>query len=93
MKYSGMPAFIWHIYRRSFRNHLTRDLGFDVNKAKRITAKAKQMYKSIIEKLPEFEKGDRFKTNIVNCSMLISFLQSMDRRPYFMFFVRTIKSE
>ena len=81
MKYSGMPAFMWHIYRKSFRNHLTSDLGFDVDRAKCITAKAKPRYKSIIEKLPAFEKGDRFKTNIVNCSMLISFLQSMDRRP------------
>ena len=34
-----------------------------------------------LEKLPKFEKEDRFQTNIVNCAMLIAFLQSMDRRP------------
>ena len=81
VKYSGMPAFMWLLYKKSFRDHLESDLGFDTDKAKRITAKAKPRYKAIIEKLPDFEKGDRFQTNIVNCALLIAFLQSMDRHP------------
>ncbi|MCR5323133.1 MAG: L-2-amino-thiazoline-4-carboxylic acid hydrolase [Lachnospiraceae bacterium] len=81
MKYSGMPAFMWLLYKKSFRDHLVSDLGFDPDSAKHITGKAKPKYRLIIEKLPEFETGDRFVTNIVNCSLLVAFLQSMDRRP------------
>ena len=81
MKYSGMPAAMWLLYKKSFRNHLVSDFGFDADNAKRITTNAKPRYKSINGKLPDFEKGDRFQTNIVNCALLIAFLQSMDRRP------------
>ncbi len=81
MKYSGMPSVMWMIYRKSFQNHLVSNLGYNLTKASEIAKKAKPRYKRIISKLPEFEKNDRFKTNIVNCAMLISFLQSMDRRP------------
>ncbi len=81
MKYSGMPAAMWGLYKKSFRDHLVTDLKFDVESAGQITAKAKPKYREIIEKIPEFEKADRFKTNIVNCAMLVAFLQSMDRRP------------
>ena len=38
-------------------------------------------YKEIIRFLPQFEKGDRFKMNIVNCAMLCSFVLSMPERP------------
>jgi len=81
MKYIGMPAGMWMLYNRSFRKHLVSDLKFTQDAAVRITKKAKPRYKKIIKKLPEFEKGDRFKTNIVNCALLIAFLKSMDRRP------------
>jgi hypothetical protein len=81
MKYSGMPAGMWMIFHGSFKKHLTSDLGFDAGTARIINKKAKIRYREIIEKLPEFEKKDRFKTNIVNCAMLVAFLLSMDRRP------------
>ena len=35
----------------------------------------------IIERLPEFENGDRFKMNIVSCAMLSSFILNMNRKP------------
>ena len=35
----------------------------------------------IIAGLPEFEKADRFKTNLVNCTMLGAFILSMPQRP------------
>ena len=31
--------------------------------------------------MPEFEKADRFKMNIVNCAMLGAFILSMPQRP------------
>ena len=81
MKYSGMPAGMWAIYRKSFQRALTTELGLGTEDAKRVMTKAKPVYKEVIGKLPEFEKGDRFKTNIVNCAILISVFLSMDRRP------------
>jgi len=81
MNYKGMPSAMWIMYKKSFRDHLVTDMGFDESAAVRITQKAKPKYREIIEKLPEFEEGDRFKTNIVNCALLVAFLLSMDRRP------------
>ncbi len=81
MKYAGMPSGMWALYKRSFQAHLTSELGFGEAEAARITAAAKPKYKEIIQKLPEFEKADRFKMNIVNCAMLASFLLSMDKKP------------
>lgn len=72
---------MWTLYRRSFRNHLVTDLKVDTAAAQRIARQAKQKYRKIIERVPEFEKEDRFKTNIVNCALLTAFLLSMDRRP------------
>ena len=81
MKYAGMPLGMWLLYRRSFRDHLVSVLGCTAREAKEISKKAKPRYREIIEKLPVFEKGDRFKMNIVNCAMLCAFLLSMDKRP------------
>lgn len=81
MKYNGMPAGMWMIFRKPFQKALIKDLGYKPATAKKIADSAKPEYREIIEKVPEFEKEDRFKTNIVNCALLISFLLSMDRRP------------
>ena len=81
MKYIGMPAAMWAVYVKSFRRQLCESLGYDAAAAKEISAKAKQRYKEIISRLPEFERGDRFKTNIVNCAMLGAFVLSMPSRP------------
>ena len=81
MKYSGMPAGMWFIYRKSFQRALVNDLKKSPEEAKQIIKQAKAKYREIIAKLPEFEKGDIFKTNIVNCSILISVFLSMDKRP------------
>lgn len=66
MKYSGMPAGMWLLFVRSFRRNLTEVLGFSNDAAGAITAKAKSKYAETIRNLPEFEKGDRFKMNIVS---------------------------
>ncbi len=81
MKYSGMPAGMWLLFNRSFRDHLVTDLGYGKTDAVRIAQNAKIQYREIISKIPEFEKADIFKTNIINASMFIAFLANMDRRP------------
>ena len=81
MKYIGMPMGMWVLFRRSFREKLVSVLGYDERRAARITREAKPRYRKIIAKLPEFEKADRFKMNIVNCAMLSAFLLSMETMP------------
>ena len=81
MKYIGMPLGMWLLYRKSFREHLVSVLGYTEQEAREIAEKAKPRYRAIIEKLPEFEKGDRFQMNIVNCAMLCAFVLSMEERP------------
>ena len=81
MQYAGMPWGMWALFGGSFRRQLTAVLGYDPEMAAEITRKAKPRYKTIIADLPEFEKADRFKMNIVNCAMLGAFILSMPRRP------------
>ena len=81
MKYMGMPLGMWLLYRKSFQEHLVSVLGFSPREAEKIAEKAKPKYREIIEKLPVFEKGDRFQMNIVNCALLCAFVLSMERRP------------
>ena len=81
MKYTGMPRGMWLLFSGSFRKNLSSVLKYDGNTAKAITGKAKKRYREIISKLPEFEKGDRFKMNIVSCAMLCAFFLSMPEKP------------
>ena len=80
MKYAGMPMGMWILFRRAFRNHLVSVLGFTEAEAARTLTIAKPKYREIIGKLPEFEKADRFKMNIVNCAMLSAFVLSMKKK-------------
>ena len=81
MKYMGMPMGMWALFAGSFQKQLTAVFGYDADAAQAITKKAKPKYKAIIADLPEFEKSDRFKMNIVNCAMLGAFIPSMPQRP------------
>ena len=81
MKYAGMPTGMWALFEGSFREQLTEVFGYDEDAARQIAKMAKPKYKEIIQGLPEFEKADRFKMNIVNCAMLGAFILSMPRRP------------
>lgn len=81
MKYAGLPWAMWAVFSRSFRKQLTETLGYDTASSRAITTKAMPLYKSIVTRLPEFEKADRFKMNIVNCAMLCAFVLSMPQRP------------
>jgi hypothetical protein len=81
MRYAGLPRAMWIVFAGSFRKHLVDVLGYDKSQAKRIASDAHANYRAIIEGLPEFDRRDRFKMNIVNCAMLCAFLDAMDRRP------------
>ena len=81
MKYAGMPIGMWLLFSGSFKEKLTSVLGFSNEEAAKITAAAKPRYKAIIADLPEFEKQDRFKMNIVNCAMIAAFILNMPVRP------------
>ena len=81
MKYAGMPFGMWALFGTSFERNLIAVFELDGDTSKVVTSKAKQKYKEIIRKLPEFEKGDRFKMNIASCAMLSAFVLSMPERP------------
>ena len=77
----GMPAGMWLLFAGSFRKQLIETLGYDAIRAREITGKAEREYKRIIRGLPEYEKGDRFKMNIISCAMLGAFLLEMPVKP------------
>ena len=81
MKYAGMPGGMWLLFGGSFRRNLADVLKYDRDTAGTITGRAKRRYREIIRKLPEFEKGDRFKMNIISCAMLSAFLLSLPEKP------------
>lgn len=81
MKYTGMPFDMWLIFRKSFERSLTAVFYIEPSEAKAIMSKAKIKYKEIIAKLPDFEKGDRFRMNIVNCALLSAVVLNMPNRP------------
>ena len=77
----GMPAGMWLLFAGSFRKQLTETLGYDAIRAREITGKAKHEYRQILRRLPTFEKGDRFRMNIVSCAMLAAFLLELPAKP------------
>ena len=81
MKYAGMPMGMWAVFHHSFTQHLTTELGLTTQQAKAVETLAKSEYQRIIARLPEFEKGDRFLANSVNCAMLCAYVLSMPKRP------------
>lgn len=72
---------MWALFSKSFQQNLVTVFGLDRYSAGTVKAKAKPKYKEIIAGLPEFEKGDRFKMNIVNCALLSAFVLNMPERP------------
>lgn len=81
MKYVGMTSLMWALFKKSFHKNLMRVFCLNKSQAKLVMKKAKGEYKEIIAKLPEFEKGDRFKMNIVNCAMGCAVVLCMPKRP------------
>ena len=81
MRYVGMPLGMWLLFHRSFRQKMVTVLGISEGEARETERKAKPRYREIIAGLPTFEKGDRFKMNIVNCALLAAFYLNMARKP------------
>lgn len=81
MRYTGIPVAMWVLFKKPFKKNLTEVLGTDRNSVNEIVRNSLSKYKEIISGLPEFEKGDRFKVNIVSCAMLCSFVLSVPHRP------------
>ena len=81
MRNAGMPWGMWLLFRPSFRRGLTSDLGLEPDAAASVARQAKEKYREIIASLPAFEKGDRFKMNIVSCAMLSAFLLCLPEKP------------
>lgn len=81
MRYIGMPAGMWLLFAGAFRRQLVETLGFGAAQAREITERAKRRYRKILRGLPEFEKGDRFKMNILSCAMFSAFLLEMPGKP------------
>lgn len=81
MKYIGMPMGMWVLFGKSFERNLCADFRLDSETAKTVRKRAKSRYKEIIAGVPEFEKADRFKMNLVNCALLCAFVLNMPERP------------
>ena len=82
MRYNGMPAGMWIIFNKQFRNSLMTDLGYDMASAKRITDSAKQKYRSIIEKL-RVHFINAYRSFFVFLSIRLSSYAHAERLPSF----------
>ena len=81
MRYMGLPQGMWLLYRGSFEGGMVTVLGLDAVAAKAVIHGAKPKYRELIAGLPEFERADRFKVNIVSCAMLAAVILNMPKRP------------
>ncbi len=81
MKYLGMPAGMWVLYKNSFTNAMVTEFGYSKSQSAEIMRNAKSKYIEIIDKLPKFEKADQFKMNIVNCALFSAVLLNIDKKP------------
>ena len=81
MRYMGLPQGMWLLYRGSFEGGMVTVLGLDAVAAKAVIHDAKPKYRELIAGLPEFERADRFKVNIVSCAMLAAVILNMPKRP------------
>lgn len=69
---------MWIIYKNSFKKSMIKNL--DEKNIDKIVISSKKAYKNIISKLPEFDKEDRYKTNLISCVMLIAFLENLENK-------------
>ena len=76
-----MPQGMWLLFAGSFRRNLASLFWFDKEERKLMTKNAKKKYKDIVNSLPEFEKGDRFKVNILSCAQFASFYLQLPAKP------------
>ena len=78
MKYGLIQKLMWAGYKGTFKKHLTKTLREPDPKA--VMKSAHKKYREILGGIPEFEKGDRFLINIVNCALLSAVLLSVKNK-------------
>lgn len=78
MKYGFIERMMWTGYKGTFKKQLTQTLNEE--NPKQVMKSAHKKYKEILKNLPEFDKGDRFIINIVNCALLSSVLLSLEKK-------------
>ena len=81
MEYKGITRLMWKAFEGSFTRALQSVLNYDEAKAKDTAAKAEKKYVEIVKGLPEFEKGDSFKVNILSCAMFCAYCLNMEKLP------------
>lgn len=77
MKYGFLPKIMFRGYKTSFKKELK--LTLNVDNPKLIMKKAHKKYIEIVKSIDEFNKNDRFITNILSCALLSSILLSLDK--------------
>ncbi|CDC45798.1 l-2-amino-thiazoline-4-carboxylic acid hydrolase [Firmicutes bacterium CAG:449] len=78
MKYDIICKLMWLMFKNSFSSTLKNDLKID--NYKKIMKKGKKKYKEILKTIPDFDKDDRFKINIISCAQISSVLLSCDKK-------------
>ncbi len=78
MKYGFIEKAMWAGYKSTFKKNLTQTL--DEERPSEIMKEAHKKYKDILADVTEFDKGDRFIINIVNCALLSSILLSVKKK-------------
>lgn len=74
MKYGLLPRGMWFLYRGSFQRALQTVLK-EPDPAS-VMRKAHREYRAILERVDEFDRGDKFVVNILSCAMLAAVLQN-----------------
>ena len=78
MQYKKLPKVMWLVFENSFKRELYR---MSDESPKKIMKSAKERYKEILKMIPEFEKDDRFKMNILSAAMLASVYIELSIKP------------
>ena len=78
MKYGFIEKVMYFGYKNTFKKNLTSTLKED--NPKQVMKKAHKKYKEILNDVDQFEKGDRFKINILSCALLSSIILSLDKK-------------
>ena len=78
MKYGLIEKAMWAGYKGTFKKHLTKTLAEENPSA--VMKEAHKRYKEILADVDEFDKGDRFIINIVNCALLSAVLLSVKKK-------------
>jgi hypothetical protein len=78
MKYGFLPKVMWFVFHGSFQKQLYI---MTVDDPKIVMKKAKVVYQTILGEIPEFDKNDRFISNILNAAMLAAIYLNLKEKP------------